>query len=290
VPPALETVTAYNNPSSTTAGTYTTYTAQAGQSLTIRSADSDPAGNMIQVFADGGVQGYAQIKSARMHDYVVGTTFAFPANSGFSVSYQLTPESYSEPIWNVDLLTVQSTSVTSQTAASNYLIGMQMYYSNLGSATQRMMTPAQVAQYTNPTQKIGDHYVTWCRPASASTAGVLGTGVAINATNDQYWADGFYALLGYLCPVGVGAVLIQGIDTSNLYVGGPGSADPKVTRNYFQELSMANNAALVPVIKANNKATTFVYVADPGTTSTTFTIGLIWQFLGTQASQTGLVA
>lgn len=289
MPPALETVTAYNNPSTTTAGTYTTYTAQAGQSLTIRSADSDPAGNMIQVFADGGVQHYAQIKSARMHDYVVGTTFAVPANTGFSVSYQVTPETYQEPIWNVDLLTVQSTTVASQTAATNYLIGMQMYYSNLGSATQRMMTPAQVSQYSNPTQKVGDHYVTWCRPQSAGTAGQLGTGVAINATNDQYWADGFYALLGYLCPVGVGAVLVQGIDTSNLYVGGPGSADPKVTRNYFQDLSNAQGAALVPVIKANNKATTFIYVADPGTTSTTFTVGLIWQFLGTQASQTGLV-
>jgi hypothetical protein len=290
MPPLLETVTGYQTASTTTAGTYTAFTAQNGQSFTVRSSDSDPAGVMFAPFGSFGAAGYAQIKSARMHDNNIGTTFAVAANSAFPQVSEWAGDEYDEPIWNVDTLTVQSTTVASQTASTSYLIGLQMYYQNLGSATQRMMTPAQVSSYSNPQAKVGDHYVSWVRPASSGTAGVLGTGVAINATNDQFYADGFYALVGYLCPTSVGAVLISGIDTSNVLVGGPGSSDPLVTRSYFLDLSMRQNSALVPVIKANNKAGTLVYVADPATTSTTFTIGLIWVYLGSQSGNTGLVA
>lgn len=289
MPALFETVTGYQSPSTTTAGTYTAFTAQSGQSFTVRSADSDPAGVMFAPFASFGAQGYLQIKSPRMHDNNVGTTFAVPVNTSFPQVNRLGPDGYEEPIYNVDTLTVQSTTAVSQTGSTSYLCGLQMYYNNLGSATQRMMTPAQVSSYSQPSAKIGDHYVTWVRPSSAGTAGVLGTGVAINATNDQFYADGFYALIGYLCPVSVGAVLISGIDTSNVYVGGPGSSDPVQTRNFFADLSLAQGVPLIPVIKANNKAGTYVYVADPATTTTAFTIGLIWVYLGAQAGNTGLV-
>ena len=289
MPPLLETVTGYQSPSTTTAGTYTAFTAQSGQSFTVRSSDSDPAGVMFAPFGSFGAAGYAQIKSARMHDFTVGTTFAVAANSAFPQVSEWAGDEYDETIWNVDTLTVQSTTVASQTAATSYLIGLQMYYQNLGSATQRMMTPAQVSSYSQPAAKIGTHYVSWVRPSSAGTAGVLGAGVAINATNDQFYADGYYALLGYLCPVSVGAVLLNGIDTSNVYVGGPGSSDPLITRSYFLDLSMRQNSALVPVIKANNKAGTFIYVADPATTSTAVTIGLIWVYLGSLGASAGLV-
>lgn len=290
MPPLLETVTGYQSPATTTAGTYTAFTAQNGQTFTVRSSDSDPAGVMFAPFGSFGAAGYAQIKSARMHDFTVGTTFAVSANTAFPQVNEWGGNEYDETIWNVDTLSVQATTVASQTASTSYLIGLQMYYQNLGSATQRMMRPAEVMSYNNPQQKVGTHYVSWVRPASNATAGILGTGVAVNATNDQFYADGYYALVGYLCPTSVGAVLINGIDTSNVYVGGPGSSDPMVTRSYFLDLSLRQNTALVPVIKANNKAGTLVYVADPATTSTTFTIGLIWYYLGSLGAGAGLVA
>jgi hypothetical protein len=289
MPPLLETVTAYSTQATTTAGTYTGVTFQPGQSATVRSSDSDPAGVMFAPFASFGALGYLQIKSARMHDFTVGTTFAAPANATFPQVSELAAWEYDETIWNVDTLTVQTTTVVSQTASTSYLAGLQMYYNNLGSATQRMMTPAQVDSYNQPQQKVGTHYVSWVRAASSATAGAIGAGTAINSVNDQFYADGYYALTGYLCPVSVGAVLINGIDTSNVYVGGPGSADPVITRSYFRDLSNRQNRALVPIIKANNKAGTFIYIADPATTSTTFTIGLIWVYLGSLGAGTGLV-
>lgn len=289
MPALLETVTGYQSPATTTAGTYTAFTAQSGQSFTVRSSDSDPAGVMFAPFASFGAAGYLQVKSPRMHDFTIATTFPAGPNTTFPQVSELAGVDYDEPIWNVDTLTVASTTVASQTAATSYLAGLQMYYANLGSATQRMMTPAQVGAYSSPQSKIGTHYVSWVRAASAATAGEQGPGQAINSVNDQFYADGYYALLGYLCPVSVGAVLVQGIDTSNILVGGPGSSDPLVTRNYFADLSNRQNAPLIPVIKANNKAGTTVYVADPATTSTTFTIGLIWRYLGSLPSGAGLV-
>ena len=290
MPALLETVTGYVTEATTTAGTYFAFAAQSGQSFTVRSSDSDPAGVMFAPFGSFGAAGYAQVKSPRMHDNTIATTFAVAANTAFPQVSEWAGDDYDEPIWNVDTLTVQATTVASLTASTSYLIGLQMYYANLGSATQRMMTPAMVSSYDTPASKIGTHYVSWVRASSAGTAGVLGAGAAINSTNDQFYADGYYALMGYLCPVSVGAVLLQGIDTSNIYVGGPGSSDPLVTRDYFCQLSARQNQALIPVIKANNKAGTYIYVADPATTSTVFTIGLIWVYLGSLAAGAGLVA
>jgi len=284
---ALETVTGYQSPATTTAGTYTTFTANTGVSFTIRATPTDQAGNMLGVFTSFGAAGYAQIKSARMHDQTIGTTYAVAANTAFPQVNTVTPDDYDEPIWNTDVLTVQSTTVASQTASTSYLVGLQMYYPSLGGINQNMMTWAQVQSYINPANKTGLHYTSWVRPASSGTAGLLGTGVAINATNDQFKANHSYALLGYLAPTSVGAVLFQGTDTGNLYLGGPGSADPVQTRSFFVDQSLKQNLPLVPIIQANNKGNTFVYIADPATTSTTFTIGLTWLDLGTNVPPVG---
>lgn len=284
---ALETLSGYLTAATTTAGTYQALTVQNTQSFTIRATPSDQAGNMLAVFGSFGAAGYGQIKSARMHDQTIGTTFALGANTAFPNVNQVSPYDYDEPLWNTDVLTWQITTVASQTASTAYLLGAQMYYPNLGGIAQNMMTWAQVQSYINPAQKTGLHYVSWVRPSSSGTAGAIGTGVAINATNDQFKANHSYALLGYLCPTSVGCVLVQGTDTGNLYVGGQGSSDPVQTRSYFVDQSIAQNLPLVPVIQANNKGGTLISVADPATTSTAFTIGLIWLDLGTGVPPVG---
>lgn len=284
---ALETVSGYLTAATTTAGTYQAVTVQNTQSFTVRATPTDLAGNMLGVFASFGAAGYAQIKSARMHDQTIGTTFAAPVNTSFPQVNTLSPTDYDEPLWNTDVLTVQLTTVASQTASTAYLIGFQNYYPSLGGIQQNMLSWAGVQSYINPGMKTGLHYVSWVRPSSSGTAGAIGTGVAINATNDQFKANHSYALLGYLCPVSVGLVLIQGTDTGNLYVGGPGSTDPVQTKGYFVHQSIDQNLPLIPIIQANNKGGTLVSIADPATTSTAFTIGLIWLDLGTGVPPVG---
>ncbi len=284
---ALETLSGYLTAATTTAGTYQALTVQNTQSFTIRATPSDQAGNMLAVFGSFGAAGYGQIKSARMHDQTIGTTFALAANTAFPNVNQVSPYDYDEPLWNTDVLTWQITTVASQTASTAYLLGAQMYYPNLGGIAQNMMTWAQVQSYINPDRKTGLHYVSWVRPSSSATAGAIGTGVAINATNDQFKANHSYALLGYLTPTAVGVVQIQGTDTGNLYVGGPGSPDPNVTADYFVRMSFRTGWACIPIIQANNKGNTFIYLTDAHATSGTPAIGLVWLDLGTNVPSVG---
>lgn len=277
---ALEVVTGLLTTSSLTAGTYSTFTANTGQSFTVRATPTDQAGSMLSPWGQSNGKGYLQIKSPRMHDTTIGTTFATqPASSSFS-SDPLAGLDYDEPTWNTDVLTVQYTPVTTISASETECIALPMYYPNIGGIQANFMTWAQVQSYVNPSNKTGLHYVTWCRPSTAGTAGQIGTGVAINATNDQFKANHSYALLGFLVNASIATVLVQGTDTGNLYVGGPGTIDSRITRNWFVDLSLAQNVASIPIIQANNKANTFVYAVDGQTTSTALTVGLIWLDLG----------
>ena len=277
---ALETVTGYLTTAALTAGTYAAVTANSGQSYSIRATPTPLAGELLAPWADAKSAGYVQIKSPRMHDTTIGTTFA---NQGYAATLPVEPLGaldYSEPAYSTDVLTVQFTPQTTIAAGETEVVGFSVYYPNLPGIAANFMTWAQVQSYVNPAAKTGDHYVSWVRPSTAATAGQIGVGVAINSTNDQFKANHSYALLGYLVITQVGAVLIQGIDTGNLYVGGPGSLNPRTTRQFFVDLSIAQGFACIPVIQANNKGATFVYLVDAATTATAATVGLVWMDLG----------
>jgi hypothetical protein len=277
---AIETVTGYASPATTSAGAFVPLTPQTGQSFAVRAFPSGASADLVAPFASFGVEGFFQVKSPRMHDQVVATTFgAGPNTNGFSIN-DLAGANWSEPAYSTDVLTVQVATVVAQTAATHFLGGFSVAYSDLAGIQQSLATWAQVQSYAGARGEAGKHYVSWVTPSSSATNGALGAGVAINSVNDQFKANGSYALLGYLCPVGLGAVLLQGTDTGNLFVGGPGSPDPKVTRNYFVDLSLALNLPAIPIVQANNRANTFVSVADPATASTQFVVGLVWQYLG----------
>ena len=278
---ALETVSGYATASTTTAGTYVAFTAQSNQSFSVRATPSSLAGEMWSPFAEFGAAGYAQIKSPRMHDFTIGTTFAVGVGTAANALAPLAGPEYDEPIWSTDTLTVQFTTAASQSASTSYLLGWDMYYPSLGGIEANLMTWAQVSSYANPSTTVGDHYVSWVKPSSGATAGLLGSGVAINSTNDQFKANHFYALLGYLAPVQVGLFVMNGVDTGNLNIGGPGVLAPQVTSDYFIKKSLAQNVACIPVVQANNRASTLVSVADAQSTSTAFVVGLIWMDLGT---------
>jgi len=232
----------------------------------------------LAVFGQSSVATLMRINSARMHDQVVGTEFALPIYSAATAPGIVSGVDYEEPIWNTDILSVAFTTLS--TAGFTGLCGFTNYYPSLGGIQQNMMTFAQVESYVNPAAKTGLHYVSWVTPTIGGTVGVIGAGTAINATNDQFKANHSYALLGYLTPTAVGMVQFSGTDTGNLLVGGPGSPDPKVTSQYFVDLSLATGLACIPIIQANNKGNTFVYLTDTHATSGTPVIGLVWLDLG----------
>lgn len=277
---AMEVVTGYQTQATTTAGTYTAFTANSGQSFTIRQANGSPAGRVASPWGQFGAAGFLQIKTPRWHDTTIADTYHVQAvGNTFAVNPLLGDDDF-EPAYSTDVLTVQATTDASQTASTSYSVGIPIIYQDLPGVDANFMTWEQVISARNFASKTGLHYVTWVKPSSAATAGQIGGTVLINAVNDQFKAGHTYALLGYLCSAQVGSVLIQGTDTGNLYIGGPGSLDTRLTRDWFVKLSRAQGLPLIPCIQANNKGTTNVAVVDAATTSTAVTIGLEFMDLG----------
>lgn len=281
---ALEVVTGVLTTSALTAGTYDAYTANSGQSFSIRASSGQPSASLLAPWSQAGTKGYVQIKSPRMHDTTIGTTFAAQVGTAAFGVEPLASLDYDEPGYSTDTLTVQFTPATTIAAATSMGIGLPVYYTDLNGVDASLATWATISSLANASSKVGDHYVSWVSASSAATAGQIGVGAAINSTNDQFKANHSYALLGYLPQAQVGSVLLQGTDTGNLYVGGPGSLDVKVTRNFFVDLSLAQGLPLIPVIQANNRANTFVSVVDASTTSTATVVGLVWMDLGILSS------
>lgn len=277
---ALEVVTGYVTTASLAAGTYSAFTANSGQSYSIRQANGVPAAHLLAPWAQAGAAGWAQIKSPRMHDTTIGTTFLTRINTDSFGVDPLAELDYCEDAYATDVLTVQYTPLVSITASKTITLGLPVYYDDLPGVAANLTTWQAVQAASNSAQKTGDHYVSWVVPSSAATAGQIGTGVAINSTNDQFKANHSYALLGYSVSAQCAAVLIQGVDTGNLYVGGPGTLDLPTTRFWFRDLAVRSGRPCIPVIQANNKGATFITLVDGQTTATAFDVQLTWVDLG----------
>ncbi len=285
---ALEIVTGYATEATTTAGTYFGFTANSGQSFAIRQANGTPAGSVLGPWGQFGAAGLLQLKSPRWHDTTVCDTYHVLATTGTFPNCPLLELDDEEPAYSTDVLTVQATTDASQAASTSYAVGMPVYYPDLPGVDANFATWQQVESAVNYGSKTGLHYVSWVKPSSAATAGQIGQTVLINSTNDQFKAGHSYALLGYTCSAQCASVLIQGTDTGNLYVGGPGLLDQAYTRSWFIRLAKAQAKPLIPIIQANNKATTNVAVVDSQSTSTAFTIGLEWLDLGVLNNPVGV--
>jgi hypothetical protein len=285
---ALETVTAFATASTTTAGTYVALAANTPSSLSIRQANGVPAAKVLTPWGQFATAGKMQIKSPRWHDTTICDTYHVQiATASFALEPLLGLDDM-EPGYSTDTLTFQFTTDSSQTASGTYVGCFPVQYTDLPGVDANFMTWPQVQSYYNALDKTGLHYISWVTPSSSGTAGNIGTGVLINATNDQFKAGHFYALLGYTVSSSCAAVLLSGTDTGNLNVGGPGSLDYRLTRTWFMDLAIAQNAPLIPVIQANNKGTTNVYICDGATTSTSFTVGLDWVDLGILVAPPGV--
>jgi hypothetical protein len=118
---------------------------------------------------------------------------------------------------------------------------------------------AQAKQWWTPN---GGYLGVEVLPATSSTAGQLGAGVALNSTDTNFKANSWYAILGYDVSVVCATVVIQGTDTGNLKVGGPGALNVIDTRRWFCKLDEILGVPSIPVINSANAGSTLVFAND----------------------------
>ncbi|HEY1198742.1 MAG TPA: hypothetical protein VGG32_08470 [Thermoplasmata archaeon] len=267
MPPALETINTYGT--GTGAATTLAHVADPLQSLYLRSANGSPAAYIGPIWAYLSAAADVILESPRMHDVL----HAVQTRAQASLVTPLWEEGLEQADFSVDLLNISTTYGAAPGNGVAEDVGFNVYYPDLGGSAAAFATWSQIQP------SIKQYLGVKVSATSSATAGAYGAGVAINSTYDEFKSDTTYALLGYNVSAACGNVAIQGADTGNYLVGGPGAVDPLVTRQWFVKLTNDSGYPLIPLIKANNKGSTNVFVSHT-TASTTIIVTLLFAWLG----------
>lgn len=222
--------------------TITALTVNTGDSFAVRNFVSGQA-YIAELWAQEGTVGVIRVRSSLLHDNAQGirervTLTARP----------LLPYEANQYLQAQDTLTFELSGGGAETDVG----AMLLYYQDLPGAAARFATWAEVEA------RIEDIMAVELNMTTGGTVGQYGGSQALNANFDTFQRNRDYAILGYLCDTTVGVVGITGPDTSNLRVGGPGPADPIVTRQWFVELDRRNADPMIPIFNSANVAATTV--------------------------------
>ena len=254
---ALETLPVYVT-SLTGSTTFNPVVYNSGQSGTIRSYEAGSASYLEDVWASAVAHPFQlSIKSPRMADQtkgllMAGSSLSAAATADIFNPQTLMPGYLTQRVYSTDILTV-----TANGTASDTFVGvLNVRYENLGGVTARLATWGQI--YPNIRNMVG----ILTQPTASATAGLLGTGVALNSVDDRLWADTDYALCGILTSVPLTCVCVTGVDVGNLQVGCPGFWDQEKGADFFVRASNTYQTPHIPVFNSNNKGGIFISTAD----------------------------
>lgn len=266
---AIETIVGYNG-NLTGSTTFDALTAATGDTFSVRSYVDGTAAYLEDVWAaDDDAIFQLSIKSPRLHDQVKGILFA-STNLSVAVEQaflpqQLMPSFMTQRLYSTDVLSV----TMNGTAADIVCAAMNIRYENLGGIAARLFNWEQIHPH------IVNYVGILTAPIPSATAGNWGASYVLNAGDNRLKANTDYALLGYTTSRTVVALGINGTDTGNLTIGGPGGPSASMTGNYFVDQSVKYKIPHIPVINSNNQGSTTVAVADILTSGTP---NVTWMF------------
>lgn len=234
--------------------TLTTVTNNTGNSNVVRDFNDPSMTYIEELWAQAATAGEIRVISPRLHDNVQGLRFQIPA----AVIRSVFPDEVRQRVYANDPLTLQ----ISGGGAETDVLAALLTYGDLSGIQQNLQSWEAIQP------RIVDYVGHVVQVTGPTTAGDWSAGNALNAFSQQLKADTAYAILGYETAVAEAAVGIAGPDTGNLRVGGPGPTEPLETRDWFVSLSRQTGVPLIPVIKANNAASTFVSICRATTGGT----------------------
>lgn len=227
---------------------FNTVTAAPGDSFTVAAGTNEGAINLEQLWGAGAVCDMLRVYSPRMHDNVQGIR----VQVGTTKYRPLLPWDADQPLYPADTPTFQTDATG---AGATGLLALYEYL-DLPGGNQRLATWDDI----NP--RVEQLSYVEVDATGNATAGQWGTGVAINANNDNFKANRDYAVMGYTVNAACLGVSIVGPDTSNYRIGGAGDPDPVFTKDLFRRAAMETGRPFIPIIAANNKGGTLVQIVD----------------------------
>lgn len=251
MPPTLTSISAFKQ-SLTGGGAWDALAAVSGDSLTVFDFADGTNAYVEEVISGNSAHSMeVSIYSARFGDPLYGLRVQHmfnPTLSGDDGSPQLLlPDELDIPLQQSDTLGAQ----VFGTASDNANVTLQVYYENLPGSQQLL---ASWEQIKNQIVRVLAVEVT----VSPGATGSPGTAVAINANDDRLQSDASYAVLGLNTSVPILCVRLYGPDTGYAKIPCPGHWHSKLASGWFVRQARLRGVPHIPVINANNKASTFI--------------------------------
>jgi hypothetical protein len=221
--------------------------AGAGSTFTVRNAPLTSKVNLIDIWEKSAAAGQVRVTSPNLVPVTNGIRIQTPAG----LADFLFPRDMPQPLVPQDVLTVS----VDGTAADVNGVALQSYYDDLGPNGMRLVSPGDIANAY-------EYVFGWPVAAVGGAAAGNQGSTVITTTVDSSDANKWYAVLGYETDTSVLAVGLSGIDTSQLFIGGPGDTAGQRTTRYFMELCATIGRPCIPLFNAANKASTNVVVVD----------------------------
>ena len=219
----------------------------AGSTFTVRNAALGSGVYLNDAWRESAHAGRFNITSPNLVPVSNGIRVQTPSGlADFNLPYD-----WSQPLIPQDNLTIMDDG----TAADVDMVAISTYYENLPGGGMTLKMPGDISGQI-------DFILGWpVAITSSATAGAQNTTV-ITTTVDSSTANTWYAVLGYLTDTQLGCVGISGVDTSQLFCGGPGDTSGQRTRRYFADMSLMTGRPCIPLFNAANKANTNIVAVD----------------------------
>lgn len=273
MPPVLTSIGAFKQ--NITGGAFEALAANNGDSLSIINFPDAAAGYIEEIFSgNSGHKGEVAVFSPRFGDSTRGLRLQHqfnPTLSGADGEPQLIlPRLLDIPVYSSDTLTVQ----TNATATDNVNVVLQVYYTDIQGGGQRLATWQEIE--SRILRVLGIEVT-----VTPGATGDYGTSVALNANDDRLQADADYAVLGLTVDQPVLSIGLRGPDTGFYRIPMPGHWDARHTADWFVQQSLWRGTAHIPIVNANNKASTFLdglSSSAPGATKVSLIMAQLRQF------------
>jgi hypothetical protein len=223
-------------------------TPNGGDTFAVQNFNAPDTAFIDELWANGATTDFVRVRSPRLHDANQGLRLRVAGIAGLP----LIPYDINNPIYPADALTVE----IDATGAGTGAISLLNYYTNIPGVAARLASWPEISSRIDQTS--GVDVALGAIPAIGSYS----PGNAINSLFDNFQAGSDYALLGYVTSASRLSIAVQGQDTGNLKIGGPGIADARTTSDYFIRMSERSGLPYIPIIAANNKGSTNVFQAD----------------------------
>lgn len=235
-----------------TGGAFEALAASSGDSLAVPNFAGGSRGWLVEAWgADSvGVADFG-IRSPDFHDNTRGLRLAYQPKPGVGNPQMLLPYYGRQPLYPSDVLTVE----VNGTALDEAALTMLAYYEDLGGASQRLLSWAEVENRTL------DMVGIFVNPAAGAAAD-YGATRALNADDDRLKANTDYAILGALSQIACDTLAFTAPETSGRKIGMPLLTQEQQTGGFFVDLSQKYGLPLIPVINSNNKGNVLFQVAD----------------------------